>query len=738
MPERELAAKIKFAADTDSLQKLKSEMRAWADESRQRVDRLADGLKDVDKGLDKTAQAAKDAKRAFAEMHETGQKLSSLGMRIGAVGAAIGAPLILAANQYIQRAGMAESVSRRWLAATDRMARSQERVGRVVVEQVSPYLEKLADLAETAAEFAEKHPDAVKAALAIAGSVGALGTALVATGQIVTAMGAVGTLLTKLGVGGGAAAGAGGAGTGAAAAGGAAGAGVLGVAGLALGGAGLGYAGAKALGYEGGILQAGGDIGRFLAQAISLPVAYATSGLRDLGVISPEAAASVGQVVAAIGNLGQTSEQAAEQTQQAIGAVIPAQAMESFIAYQEANTQAVKQHEARRNEIIKQYGEERVDLESGYEKQRNQAIADFERQQDQAGADFRRSQQRSERNYDQDRERQMRDFLREQMEAEAEYYQERSELVAEHGVEARRAEEDHQRDMSRMREDYQMSQEDAITARDASAFLRNARAYEVSRRRAEEDYGVEAGRREEDYALQLQQMQTAFAEQRDERLAHFQVQLDDQKAQYEQQQADAKADFEIQQGRARDEQQERLDQMAADHQDEMTQLEVQKNEDLQALTTKWNEEKSVRDTKFQEQLFQLDAALNKEGETRLQYYERMEAEYTAWLARMAAATPHTGRTTGYQAGGYAGSGLYRLGEAGREFVLSAASTRAAEGLTGGWLNQDRLLATLAAGRGAAAFNQTVNFNGMEKGGYAGLLAAIRSQTVGLIHEYARG
>ncbi|HUX16633.1 MAG TPA: hypothetical protein VMW52_09190, partial [Phycisphaerae bacterium] len=197
MPERELAAKLKFSADTDSLQKLKGEMRAWADESRQRVDRLAGSLKDVDKGLEKTARAAKDAKRAFAEMHETGQKLSSLGMRIGAVGAAIGAPLILAANQYIQRAGMAESVSRRWLAATDRMARSQERVGRVVVEQVSPYLEKLADLAETAADFAEKHPDAVKAALAIAGSAGVLGAGLTTVGQAATGLAAIQSLVEK-------------------------------------------------------------------------------------------------------------------------------------------------------------------------------------------------------------------------------------------------------------------------------------------------------------------------------------------------------------------------------------------------------------------------------------------------------------------------------------------------------------------------------------------------------------
>ncbi|HUX23639.1 MAG TPA: hypothetical protein VMV87_03400, partial [Burkholderiales bacterium] len=606
---------------------------------------------------------------------------------------------------------------------------------RVVVEQVSPYLEKLADLAETAADFAEKHPDAVKAALAIAGSAGVLGAGLTTVGQAATGLAAIQSLVEK----GGATAGA-----------------------LRIGGTVALYAGAVYIGAElgaelGNVLgkaiygeqrwkqqygEQGGGIREALATAYQIgqvPGLLINTALRDLGLMSPETAAKSAAESARMSDFikGVTPAGTLPRTGQVPGTAGGEAALTAFIAYQEANTQAVKEHEARRNEIVKQYGEERVELEGGYEKQRNQAITDFERQQDQAGADFRRSQGRSERNYEQGRERQMRDFLREQMEAEAEYYQERSELVAEHGLEARRAEEDHQRDMSRLREDYQMSQEDAITARDATAFLRNARAYEVSRRRAEEDYSVQAGRRDEDYALQLQQMQTAFAEQRDERLAHFQLQLDDQKAQYEQQQADAKADFKIQQDRAREQQQERLDQMSADHQDEMIQLEIQKNEDLQALNEKWDAEYNLRQDKFRLQLEQLGVFIDDEGQKRQKYYEDMEAEYKALLGRLAAATPHTGRTTGHQAGGYAGSGLYRLGEAGREFVLSAGSTRAAEGLTGGWLNQDRLLATLAAGRGAIAFNQSNTFNGLESG-YAGLLAAFRSQTIALIGEYAAG
>ena len=356
--ERVLSARIQFKGD--GLQ----EMRSWLAYTKERVNRLESELKELGQtapeALKKTTRAANDTRRAFVDLRKSGERLSSLGMRIGAVGAAIGGPLILAANQYIQKAGMAEGASRRWLAATDRLSRSQERVGRVVVEQAAPYLEKLADLAEKAARFAEQHPDAVKAALAIAGSAGALGAALVTAGQVVNAVGTAGTLLSKVGLGGAAAGGA---------AKGAGGAGVLGVLGPILGGLGVGYAGAKALGYEGGVVDAGKDLLKFPLQILGSGVGLATAGLRDLGVISDDAAQSVGQVIAAIGNLGETSEEVADQVDPttSTGAVTPKAAIDTFAAYQRANTLASEQHEKARTEILRRYGEDRCRLPTSAE-----------------------------------------------------------------------------------------------------------------------------------------------------------------------------------------------------------------------------------------------------------------------------------------------------------------------------------------------------------------------------------
>lgn len=726
--ERVLSAKLKFSGDGID------EMRSWLADAKERANRLEHELKELGQtgpdALKRTEQAARNVRRAFVDLHESGERLSSLGMRIGAVGAAIGGPLILAANQYIQRAGIAESASRRWLAATDRMARSQERVGRVVVEQAGPYLEKLADLAEKAARFAEQHPEAVKAALGIAGSAATLGGAVMAAGQVVNAIGTVGLLLSKLGIVGAAAGGA------AKGAGGAAAAGGFGILGPILGGLGIGYVGAKALGYQGGVVDAAKDLLKFPLQIVSSGVGLATAGLRNLGVISDDTAQSVGQVIAAIGNLGETSEEAAQQIDQpATGTAIPQAAIDTFAAYQRANTLAVQQYEQARNEIIRRYGEDRVSLEADHEQARNRIIDDFREQQNQAAQDFQRSQARLARAFDQRRGDQMRDFLRQQIEDEERYYQDRAERIANAGLESRRAEEDHQREMMRIREDYAIQQEDAIAARDAMAFLRNARDYEIRRRREEEDYATEAARRNEDTARTLADMEAAFAKQRAKRQEEFALQLADQQMQYEQQRADAEADYVQGRDRELQEHNERLAEMDAEHQERMDKLDFQKNQDLQKLNEKWDAERTARDDAFREQLFQLDQALNKEGETRQQYYERMEADYKAWLGRMAAATPPGGGIPRQQ-GGYAAAGLYRLGESGREFVLNATATRNAEMLTGGLLSQDSVLAMLAAGRGAASnFNQTVNIGTQDT--YAGLLSAIRDQTISLLNEYAR-
>lgn len=707
MPERTLDARLKF--------------------SQEGVDKTAQDVKRLNQNLEETKKRAQQAA-------EQAEKLSYVGMRLGATGASIMAPFLLAARTYVQNAGLAEQTSRRWIASTQDFERAQVRVGRVAAQQVLPLMEKAATLAGQIAKLAEQHPELVKAAIGIGGTLVAAGAAVTAVGQV------AGTLarLQALGLfgAGGKLAGAG-----------------LGYAAAGIGGVGLGIAGAQTLGYQGDAGQAGSDIMQFAKRsAVMLPL-LAVSGLRDLGIVSDKAAQAVGKSAAEMAGWGKAAESVGQTAAQQTEQLNRGQAVQAYVQYQKAAIQADKEYEQQRVETIADFGQKRADTEQQYEERRSQIVTDFSRDQAEALEDFNRSQQRARRDfiqsqaqaetdYNRAREQTMRQVLQQEAEAETQYYQERSKRAADYNLETQRAEADHQRTMARMREDYQMQQEDAVGNRDAISFLRNQRQYEVQRRRAEQDYGTEAGRRSEDYARQLAELEQSFAQQRTQRQAQAEQQLADQQtqyetqreqalAQYEQQRADAQADFEYQHQRELEQQQARLAELDNEHTQALAKLEQQRSDALAKLDQKHQDEKAKLDQAFADQLLALDGFLGATQTKWDAFYATMGANLDAWMVA------NTGRlqyqVPGRAAGGYAGAGLYRLGERGREFVLNADSTRRMEQLLPRGISQGGVLALAGAG---AQFSQTVNIG--TDGSYGGLLSAIRSQTVSLINEYARG
>jgi len=72
------------------------------------------------------------------------------------------------------------------------------------------------------------------------------------------------------------------------------------------------------------------------------------------------------------------------------------------------------------------------------------------------------------------------------------------------------------------------------------------------------------------------------------------------------------------------------------------------------------------------------------------YNQSMDQPEITWTTLPFTGLPIPTSFLGMQAGGYAPSGLYRLGEEGREFVLSAPTTRAMERATGP-LTQDKVM-----------------------------------------------
>lgn len=193
-------------------------------------------------------QKRKQRLEQISQRREKFDKLGEIGGGLAASGGGILAAMTLSANNYVQNAGRADEVSRKWLNTTDKLGVANMRIGRTMATALLPVMEKAADLAGKVADFIEANPAIVQGVAAAAGMATALGTVAVTLGTIgkfVTGIQALGTLL---GVGGGAAT--------ATAAGGAAVAGGTAAAGTAVAG-GTATAGGVA---AGGLALAGGSV----------------------------------------------------------------------------------------------------------------------------------------------------------------------------------------------------------------------------------------------------------------------------------------------------------------------------------------------------------------------------------------------------------------------------------------------------------------------------------------------
>lgn len=634
---RSIADAIKHKEPFDYLQR-------WLDETEQEIEETARTAKimgdALEKSLKQAGQQADQAKQRMQQLAEASEKFSSVSVGIAAAGTAIAGPFVLAANSYIQSAGKSEATSRRWLAATDDLARSQMRIGRVAAQTIVPVLEQVADLAEKAAEFAEKHPDAVKAALGVGGAlvgVGALGAALGKGVKMYadarTLLGyAQQTLAGKL--------------MNQAADKQLAAAGVMGKAGLGKFGAGLGLAGSVVGGLALGVgvneAFAGsrfdfGKIGESVAAAIAGPIGlaiqasgirgnstelgfeslskYATVGAYGLGsLFGQETASEWGKAVADLTGALDDLDQSAQDTEQSVNSLDNAlnkgQILDSFIAFTKESERAERDYEKNRAEIVKQFGEQRVELERSYEQQRATAVAQFEKQQAADAADFAEQQAdekqdflkeeaRIEADYQRNRKKLIEDaikanqqaearykrdvqkFLEEAKETEAkaekEYYDRRKKAAEQYNRAVQQAEEAHQKQMRRAYQDHNQRLEDAVRNQDAIAFIQEQRSYEQQRKRAEEDYQDQAGQQSEEFARQMKEMEEEFEAQREARA---------------------------------EEREKRLQ-------------EMQENYEL---------EKAERDQQTQERLAEMDAEFQREKEQRLADFQERQAEAAAEFA----------------------------------------------------------------------------------------------------------
>ncbi len=501
--ERNLRVKIQYVTDAQGAQA------------------AAQGNKAIETQARGSAQAIAGADERMKKLTATAGQLRAVGMAVGAIGGVMSGFLLSTAKSYVQQVGMSETASRKWLYSTKQLEDAQIRVGRVIAEQAAPYLEKLANLAQKTADFAEKHPEVVKGALSVAGGAAVFGA--VAS----SAMSAVGTytkLAGALGWGGGgllkgAAA--------ASAAGTAAGAGTTAAAaaggGLSALGIGASVAGGLGLGLLGNDLLAKSKFGQGIGmQDTGKVLTVGAHALTKLFTGSDEkaqaAAVKMGHLTGAIEEAGDAASTTGNELD------MTGEQMKIYISYVRSEQQAERQRTIQLTRMTRDYN-----LQITYENE-----------------DFNRNRMRS-----------VRDFNLQVTFAERDFLRQRAIQARDYNIEMARSEEDYQRSRARAQEDFEYQMWDVMRSGDALSYLRATRDYNVSRNREAEDYQISITRRQEDYQRQLQDQATQFAIQRAQRWTEYQIQL-----------ADENQDFQIRRRRAQQQQQIKLADMAQDYQEE--------------------------------------------------------------------------------------------------------------------------------------------------------------------------
>jgi len=638
-------------------------------------------LKSIETAIDDVKRAAKEglSKQLFeqtkAELERTAELADKLGSSFGQLGLAGGVAfgaLLLSANKYTSTVGMASQTGRDWAAATDQMSQSQLKLGQATATALLPLMEKSANLMETAANFAQEHPGAVKAALGLAGgaaAVGAIGS-LAAQGiklytdvKFLAAAAMQSKAADKMLVAAGIQAkSAGGMGAGllakgAAAVGGAGAVGAAGIgAGLLVGGTalgGLGYEAIRALAPGGDKWASTGQIVSTMGGGLGMMAGYA------LGDEDPMARANkwFADVAYALGEIDEAAYNAAHGLDAASEALegvsdqplISQEALDTYIGYQQQVADADRQYSQQRQQIVEQYGQQRSDAEERYEASRAEAVEnygerkaqeeeDFQRRRARQLSDFlaasedawqdyqdsvadaqtaaQRAQTQANQRYAQQTRQLLADAARASREAETNYYQQRQAASQRYSIETQRAEEDHLRQMRRLQQDHQMSLEDAVRSNDAIGFLQEQRNYNVTRQRAEEDHQVEMARNSEDFAEQLRQMEEEYAEQQAQRDEERQRRLEEMAAQFEEDRAQRQADFE----------QRQAEQLA-----QFEEARAQRQADFEQRQADEDADRAIANERAEQQFQDQSARMDEQHVTEMKQLEEAKDEQLAAL-----------------------------------------------------------------------------------------------------------
>lgn len=295
-----------------------------------------------------------------------------------------------------------------------------------------------------------------------------------------------------------------------------------------------------------------------------------------------------------------------------------------------------------------------------------------------------------------------RNYERQTAEAERKHALDRAKIIRDAGDDILKIEQELQEKLRKLALEHADKRDELLAARDALGLVKEQRRYQREQDEARREANLEIARRRGDIAQKLADLDREYAEERARRFADYQERIKEAQL--------AAAD--------------RAKAAAEEHAAELKQIREQTIKKLQEEDRRFAEERKRLYNQFVQRLRDLDAfylgeqRLIRQRHTEmiaeldaflLNYRSRMKATYTAIVSDAGGTTGSTGGKTGTRAfGGYATFGNYRLGDSGSggkgpdEFVMSGATTQAAERLIGGRLNQANLLMALAGSKGSGS------------------------------------
>lgn len=244
-----------------------------------------------------------------------------------------------------------------------------------------------------------------------------------------------------------------------------------------------------------------------------------------------------------------------------------------------------------------------------------------------------------------------------EIETERSYFENRSKIAIQAGKDIEQIEKDSQRRLEVMKRSHNDTLHQLVGARDALAVVEENRSYEQAKADEISNTNDEIRRRNEAAASQLEDLDRQYQSEKLKRDQEFALRQEE-------------------------------------HEKELRALEANRDEKLVLLTDSYNKQVETLQTAFVDRITALDSHILGTTSILQAHLQSMTSDFQKWIESQKLISSGGGvPTMGHKAiGGYAERGIYELGEGGgREFVLNASTTRAAERLVGRQLSQESVL-----------------------------------------------